>query len=364
MSRPEENILSLLVGGYESQIAFFTWSAGIFMATGLGFLIYVLISRRNKTKLHKYEEEVAQHCAPLITYLVFGDEFSKEVEESEKYLFENQGRKQILINELITLRKSLVGESARMIENYFVEKKLYALSLKNLRSGNKYRMIQAMNELRNMNYPIGERIMIRIINSIKDYNTRNYLIAMMIQIHPTSGLQFVLSRDYFISDWLQMRILQVLQEAQEVEFPRVTEWLAKGGSHAIFGCRLVVFAKSLVDVPDLVMLLKGDNDPLKIEVLRALNSLEMSQTSKFLMKIYPKQKDEVKLEILKTIISFDLPENLEFIKKCYQNEKKELRYLAQKEITAVLGFDVLSSLGTPFLSCINNSMGVHSKMAV
>jgi hypothetical protein len=125
--------------------------------------------------------------------------------------------------------------------------------------------------------------------------------------------------------------------------PSLAEWIEKGNSFAIFGCRLTAYTKAEKDIPFLKMLLSSSNIPLRIEAIRTLGIVDAQEVNDLLIKTYFNQTISVKIAILDTLAMFKNPHNFPFFVSCSKSYTHETQLLALKGINLLLEDGTLSA---------------------
>lgn len=308
----------------------------IFIFFAAVFLAMVFISRSRKKRRNLKINIIQEQCQNYIAELVFEVQLSLEGNKNKKYLFKNAFRRSILLQELIKLHGNLQGDLALKLEDYYIESGIFKDSLKKLKSGKKNTILVGLSESVEMNAKTCIKTIHKLLDASRDKELSNYLITAIVKLDVDYGMQLLLNIKYFVSDWLQLKVIKILDDLNYTQIPPLNEWLAKGGSLAIFGCRLTAFTKSREDVPTLVELLKSDNEDLKIEALKTLSILEAEEVNMALISMYLGEDLKVKEEILKTLSGFKKTNNLPFFMKCTKSENKETKLIALQAIDLIM----------------------------
>jgi RNase H-fold protein (predicted Holliday junction resolvase) len=103
----------------------------LFFAVGSICLTFVLGFRKFKKIRNIKTILLKEKCQTLIVGLLFDENSSPESTEMEVYFLKNKLRRQLFLEELMGLHKSLQGEIATSIEQYYILKEFDKLSSKN-----------------------------------------------------------------------------------------------------------------------------------------------------------------------------------------------------------------------------------------
>jgi hypothetical protein len=302
----------------------------------LGFRKFKKI--RNAKTIHLKEK-----CQILIAELIFDEKLSPKSAEMEIYFLKKPQRKQLFLEELMSLHKSLQGEIATTIEQYYILKEYDKLSLKKLKSEKAHEVLQGVDELVEMKNKNSIQIFDNLLHETIDTSLKSYLMIAIIKLDPEIGLQKLFSFDNYLNDWLQLRIIKILDEMKFFNTPSLAEWIKKGDSFAIFGCRLTAYTKGEKDISLLKLLLSSDNISLRIEAVRTLGIMDAQEVNDLLIKSYFNQCISVKIAILNTLAMFKNPHNFPFFVACSKSDTHKTQLLALKGINLLLEDGTIST---------------------
>ena len=316
----------------------------LFFTIGILCLTFVLGLKKFKMIRNAQTILLKEKCQILIAELIFDEKLSPESAKMEVYFLNNSHRKQLFLEELMSLHKSLQGEVATTIEQYYIKKGYDKISLKKLKSEKKHEILQGVDELVEMKNPDSIQSLNDLLHQTIDYSLKNYLMIAIIKLDPENGLRKLFSFDNYLTDWLQLRIIKILDEKKFLNPPSLAEWIKKGNSFAIFGCRLSAYTKSEKDIPLLRALIYSKDIPLKIEVIKTLGIIDAQEVNELLIKTYFKfnQKIAVKVAILTTLAMFRNPYNFSFFVACSESDTHQTQLLALQGINLLLEDGTLS----------------------
>lgn len=315
----------------------------LFLTLGVTCLIFVLSVRKFKKVQHARTTQLKDKCQELIAELLFNEKLTPESELTEQYFLNNRVRKQLFLGELLSLHKNLQGEFANTIEQYYISKGFDKISYKKLKSEKTYNILQGLDELVEMKNLDSIKIFENLLHQTIDYTLKNYLMIAIIKLDPENGLWGLFGFDNYLTDWLQLRIIKILDEHKFTNPPPLSKWIDKGGSFAIFGCRLTAYTKAEKDIPLLRKLINKSDNTLKIEVIRTLGTLEAQEVNDELIKIYFHENHLIKVAILNTLGIFRNPNNFNFFVACSKSNTHETQLLALQGINLLLEDGTLSA---------------------
>jgi hypothetical protein len=315
----------------------------LFFAAGSVCLIFVLGLRKFKKIRNAKIVLLKEKCQILIVGLLFDENLSHESAEMEVYFLRNTFRRQLFLEELVCLHKSLQGEMATSIERYYILREFDKLSSKKLRSEKNHEVLQGIDELVEMKNINSIQIFDNLLQQTIDISLKNYLMIAIIKLDPEIGLQKLFRFDNYLTDWLQLRIIKILDEMKFLSPPPLSDWIGNGDSFAIFGCRLTAYTKAEKDFPILKKLLTSNDIPLRIEAIRTLGIVDAQEVNDLLIETYINQTISVKIAILDTLATFKNPNNFSFFISCSKSDTHETQLLALKGINLLLEDGKLSA---------------------
>lgn len=324
-------VLSLELLGIEILEMLYGMSFFLIILSVMFFWI-VMSSRKAKEKLENEKGILVDRCREFISELVFEDQLCKESKKFEHYLLSSKFRSQVLLEEIINLRKSLKGELAHFLEGYFINKKLYKLSFSKVKSQNDYDVIEGLYELSELNAKVAIPMVLKTYRKQQESEMKNYFLEFLINQSPKEGIEELIRASTYLSDWFQIKVINILKDKNFIAVPALTKWLERGGSHAIFGCKLAAYAKTHSEIDELIGVLSMKNDDLKVEALKTLAVLEAKHTDELLIQSYFEQSEVVQKEILLTLTQFESDLNISFLNKCKVSKASEIRLFAHNAI--------------------------------
>jgi hypothetical protein len=307
----------------------------VLLGAGISSFIFVIISREGKKKKKVEKDVLIEKCHEFVAELLFEESLSESAKKLELFFLQTANRKQILTNELIKLHKSFHGEMAKFIEQYYLEKGLYDLSISKLKSKKKHLVLDGLMELSEMDGENAIPAVKELFLKVKDNELKFFYLEFLIKKEPELGLRQLLKVDLFLCDWFQIKIINILKERNFISVPPLSSWLAKNDTYAIFGCRLTGYSQNHSEIPILMDLLYARNEDLKIAALRSLRILEADDINKELIIKYLDESERVKNEICQTLLGIDQTANTSFFEKVNFSNSEELRHLAFRAIQAI-----------------------------
>lgn len=126
----------------------------------------------------------------------------------------------------------------------------------------------------------------------------------MVRLQGFEGLDFLNTVSSKISEWQQLRLLLSIKSIPENSDAAIKNWLeSENDSVIIFSLKLLKKFQLLSLYPPVLNLLNHASAEVRVQAVKAMQSLENFSTVTSLTEAYPEQPLEVRLEILKVIKS-------------------------------------------------------------
>ena len=332
------------------------WNLSIlFTLSGVFFLLFVMASRKSKTYMQTQLERLNMKCQPVVTELAFDEHLSPKSQALEKELLSSREGRTMLLAEIIKIRGFFQGEAASVIEKYYISKKLYKLSFKKLKANAKHLKIAALNELVGMSYQESARTVIQHLKREKDEEIIENTLLALTKLSYELGLKEILNHSIYLTDWLQLQIIQVLEDKKVAELPALNQWLTKDASRIIFGTRLIAYTKSERFTEEMMELLRHPEELVRNEIIKTFALMEFEKCTNSLLLIFDNETVRNQCQIIKALIVFNQRYNLPFLSRCSENSREEVKRLALEAVMKLRKDDMMPGIHTPFLSMIRTS---------
>lgn len=214
----------------------------LFTIVAVFLFLVVFFNKQISNLINIRQLNAKSRSESFIIDLVFGDH--SQPLKHEKWLMKTEFRKNILIKEIIKLKKDLYGNEAVILENYYRESGLIKLSLSKIRASRKITILGGLNELVIMNSVEFVEEMATLYYETMDAESKNYLISSILKLNPLYGLKLILKSNHYLTDWFQLVIIKSLDEIEYTDIPPLHLFEERGGSVASFGLKLASYLAS------------------------------------------------------------------------------------------------------------------------
>jgi hypothetical protein len=232
--------------------------------------------------------------------IVYGPEDKKDDEIFNTYSQESTFRN-LFLERLVASEKKFSGGAQEEIKKIFTDYNLENEALKKIEQKKPHLIAEGIQELTAMKI---ETAVPKIMPFLTHPSSQVYQEAQyaMVVFKGFQGLHFLNDFTYIISDWQQLRLLRSINldpdQCQQV----VNVWLdSQNTSVVIFALRLLRKFQMLPFYEKANGLLNHPAVDVRIETVKALQSLENPSTITEFKNIYEEQPVEVQIEILKAM---------------------------------------------------------------
>ncbi|HEV7350627.1 HEAT repeat domain-containing protein [Telluribacter sp.] len=271
---------------------------------------------------------------------MFEEELSSEARRLIDNFFANPARKQFLLTELVDLKKLFSGEVADKLRDFYINSGLVNHSIKKIKTRDRKTILVGIEELMEMNITSAIPALDSLLTSPEiDEDIKGHVHLAILNLDPDQGFRYINEANSYLTEWQQLTIIALLDRKNYFDVPYLDKWLDKNDSLIIFGCRLIRFTKSLIEIPLLTEMVSTSKPTIKVEVIKTLGVLEVNDVTPLLIEIYPYENEEVKEAILLALGQFTEPAALSFLVECAILDPFKYKMLAVRAIDKTEGGD-------------------------
>ncbi|WP_247231557.1 HEAT repeat domain-containing protein [Telluribacter sp. SYSU D00476] len=319
-------------GAHNFQYSLLIFFILLFTSISLAFFILTLLSIKSRKMRQRRDKELNELCETVFNSIMFEERLSNEAEDILDDLLSDATETQFLVNELVGLTRQFTGEVADKLREFYQREELVEFSLDKLKTGDKKAILMGIEELMEMNVTSAIPALASLLQTEEDEEIQGHVHLAILNLNPDQGFRYLNEANKYLSEWHQLTIIALLDRKDYYDVPYLDKWLTKNDSLIIFGCRLIRFTKSLIEIPLLKELVTTTPPHVKVEVVRTLGVLEANDAGPLLMDIYPHENEEVKLAILEALSQFGDPAALPFLIECTIREPFRIRMAAIRAI--------------------------------
>jgi hypothetical protein len=326
--------------GVLKVILAFAW---IFSFTSIGFILFLLIRRlyvswkkRKAVQLRlEIEKLVNAIMQGRIKSFAFEGETNRLIKSYTNHRFLKNEHRSILINELISIYKTLSGKAAQNLHAIYLHHDLPKYSLLKLKSWRWYIKAKGIQELADMNY-------LDANDEIKKYSNhpipllRTEAQTALVKLANFDALRFLDDTKYPISEWQQLKFLHILSNKELENLPDFSKWLkSTNDTVVIFSLKLIRHFLSIKDSKNVELALTHRSAKVRIEAVETIGSLHNEHALNLIKAQYYKDSKEFKIQVLRCFMGIFKPKDLPFLEVQLLSFDYDISLAAAKAIVAV-----------------------------
>ncbi|MBS1509161.1 MAG: hypothetical protein JSS79_21155 [Bacteroidetes bacterium] len=261
---------------------FFVTLAAIFFVCAVALIFFLIGSRLIKTYRSKTETRLQTIFQQSLNSLIIHT--STDRLPSSSYQFHlNELRKamnaypcgrQVMINLLIKLKKSLSGTSSKMLDTIYLHLDLPTVSKKKLKATSWKIQVQGIRELSEMNYYLPKR-MNALIARTKNETLREEIFMAHVRLNKKNPLALLDRYDGAITPWMRINLHRFFSQYDGRTLPDFSRWFEHPREDVVMFCMSMARQfKQFNAVPALVKLLSHKNPMIVASAIRSLSDLE------------------------------------------------------------------------------------------
>ncbi len=252
----------------------------VFTYSSLIVFLAVIILRLRKNRFDKKAEAVKSSLTPFLMTSAFAsndDELNSVIAEAKPEFAKqitNSGLGLVMIREVLTIHRSLSGQSRNNLSKLYQETTLMKYTERNLGNENWHVKATAIRDLAQINaeayvskiekYAVHKNIYLQQVAQIALVNLKGY-----------DGLDFLGKIKNALSEWQQINLLDVLRRLDREKAPDFSQWLNnKEDSIKLFSIRLIHYFQQSYNSDKLEPFLHHENKILRNEAVAALEKIK------------------------------------------------------------------------------------------
>jgi HEAT repeat protein len=300
-------------------------------------ILCMMIWKRRYASRHK---KISAQFAAWLTAIVF-EEYDNNTRpvfpipgHIGKLLAKRNGR-EVLLSELITLKKNLSGSAGQNLQILYNQLQLEILSLQKLNSPAWHIKARGMQELAIMNQRQHFRTICGYLNNTHPY-LRMEAQTALVRFHGFKGLNFLNTTSYLLSEWQQLSLLQLLLHEPATTGINFKRLLRSSNASAIqFALRLIIEQNDTAYYDHVKACLSHSNNAVKKQAVYCMAELATYDTASMLLDECMQYDREVQLTVLEVMAKIGSTAELPFLYKLTLSTDPAIRLACMKAIQAI-----------------------------
>jgi hypothetical protein len=254
--------------------------------------------------------------------------------------------KKILVEQLVTIKKTIIGNKADKVQalffalnlDYYVERKVRSIFWD---TRVKYIQIAAIMNV------IGVTEIVR-----KGVNDRNWVVRGSAQIalltlDSNHSFYFLHNLKFTLSKWQQINLHHLIIR-NSIPLPHFSDYiLSQNDSVVLFALDMMEAFAQQEKKETVIRLLNHQNEEIRRKAIHYVKEFEVKEAFSVLLKRLPSEKLLVQTEIIETFVKFNTSESLEYINSVFPNTEFEINHtivnsLSNKNLKYILQGKVIT----------------------
>ena len=341
-----------------------------FIFLSAGFFAFILVRRfymawrtKRATLLrNEIEKLVDAIMQGKIKSFAFESETNKLIQSYTNHSFLKNEHRNILINELVTIYKTIGGSAADNLREIFISHDLPKYSLHKLKNYRWYIKAKGIQELADMNITEACDEIEKYINHPKSL-LRTEAQTAMVKLANFDALRFLDETTYPISEWLQLKFLHILANKEVKTLPDFSHWLrSTNDTVVIFTLKLIRHFQSIQLSDDVVKALAHKNLNVRIAAVETLGTLHHDSALNLIKEQFYKDEKEFKIKMLHCFNGIFKPKDFSFLEVQLLSFDYDLSLSAAKAIISIgaEGVDFINKIYASYADSMNKQIIKHA----
>ena len=319
-------------------------------------LVFLILNYtiRKKNYREKYMKVYGKMYEDIIMSYMFGMcNWDKALLKIKK--IKRKTNRRILISILLNFHENLKGEINNIIPEIYVNLGLHNDSFKSAGSIFDYRKIQGIRELTYL-YPKGAMGIIPGLINDKNDHVRSEAQTAFIRLNPDNPFRFfdILVKPF--TRWTQLSAFHLIRLYQ-LPVPEFVKYLeSKHFNIRNFSLRMITYFQQLENVSDIFKMLDSKAEITRFLTYRAINDLRLYEGKELIKSRFGGETEKNKIEIVKALRNIGITDDLEFLEKIISEGSVSLKieacrtmyFMNHESRNKILQMNEISNAGLQF----------------
>ncbi|OJU73798.1 MAG: hypothetical protein BGO09_00160 [Bacteroidetes bacterium 47-18] len=234
----------------------------------------------------------------------------------EHPVFRRSANRQLLLERLISYRKSFGGKTGALLRRIYLELGLEKMSFSKMKSFRWNNKVKGIRELTDMDIIISDVNILPLTNS-KRHELRSEARNAYIKLSKNEPFKFFDISTEPLLMWDQIELFKTITTTENIAVPNFARWVTYSNNKSIisFCLKLIVYYNQTDAAPAVVRLLDNKDHVLRAEAINCLGKLKYEEVEQQLIHIYSNQPLRCQIEILKAVGRFETGKSTAFLKQ-------------------------------------------------
>lgn len=256
-----------------------------FLILSLLFILIIQISQLVKSVStyfrNKYIGEIQNEVSLIVVQSAFSEtpdaSFQYKLKKLQALKKKSRYLSMIIMNEIVSMKKNLTGESAEYLENVYRQLGLREISISKVKSRNWKRIAKGMREIEVMQQTDTIHHLVKYLHS-SNYYLRREVRLCLAGIAP-KPLFFLDTINEFLSEWERMLLFEKLKQRPAELIPDFSAWYRHPNKSVVSFCvEMTVQFGQMQNIGKLEALLMEADKQLICHIIDSLRRMEAVQS--------------------------------------------------------------------------------------
>lgn len=281
-------------------------AGGFFMVAGVIIVIILLTSRSLKNRRLRIVSKLHEAFQPSLNVMIAQTPHDPMPASSQQYHLEQLRKamaldrigKQVMIDYLITLKRSLTGTATVQVEGVYRALGLHTYSESKMHSRLWKLQAQGIRELATMKYHLPEKLK-RLYVRARHTTLREEAFMAIARTEQDNPLSFLTDYAGKISPWMQLNLHHYLSLMDPRKLPDFSQWFTHRDDDVVLFClQMTAQFRQATNVAGIAALLEHSN-PLIIEsAIQALYNLGAIEYTDDVVRVAERYRTHINISLL------------------------------------------------------------------
>ncbi|GAB3203920.1 hypothetical protein ABID22_003205 [Pontibacter aydingkolensis] len=329
----EQTLLDILPAIDDKLVQFNLYLTAGFVGLTLGLIAFILLSRLRYgfrfTRRRRTEEDIQI----FLTSYIFEDHTDEDALTAfASHYIQKRGHRQIVLENIVSLHKNLIGESADKLRHLYQQLGLQQYCKQKLYSGYWHEIAKGISELADMGINKYSELIRTFINHPHPTLRSEAQIALL-KLKSDAPFSFLDDLKEPLLDWQQLQLARAAYKSHVLTIPNFERWLgSKEESIVIFCLRMISFYGQHSASDTILGLLQHPSAKVREEAIITLRQLETCDAVPMLTNMFANESTDIQLEILRTLPAISDRQSIPFFEQILGVENRRLQLAAARAL--------------------------------
>ena len=265
-----------------AEVKVFIILALIFFAAAILFVAFILLSRLSKNSRQQKETILRNYFQRTLNAMVIMETTSAVPASSHHFKLDtlrtlagqSSLARQVMVNQLVSVKKSISGSSSRILEQLYIELDLHTYSLNKIKRGSWQKKAQGIRELAELRYQPAIDTIRKFI--VSDNRTlREESLLALVRMDEEAPLSFLDQYTGTITPWMRINIHYHLSKSDARKLPHFSRWFSSSNLDVVlFSLSMARQFRQSSAIPFLTALLSHTDTRIAGLALETISALE------------------------------------------------------------------------------------------